>query len=170
MCSGLSARCARLPPFTQQVGSQEDNRATAETVDMHLNMLRGAVAAYGGSVEVVGVEAGVVTLNYKGPLPIGYGLRAAVRDKFPDIVEVGGGGVQHAGKGQQAGGGTASVSSRAWLSTGMPCAHAHTHRCSWWTPTRTSQSSSERRDAPGPARFSLPDKPVALLLMCWYCV
>lgn len=31
---------------------------------------------------------GVVTLNYKGPLPIGYGLRAAVRDKFPDIVEV----------------------------------------------------------------------------------
>lgn len=31
---------------------------------------------------------GVCTLHYKGPLPIGYGLRAAVRDKFPDIVEV----------------------------------------------------------------------------------
>ena len=29
---------------------------TAESVDMHLNMLRGAVAAYGGSVEVVAVE------------------------------------------------------------------------------------------------------------------
>ncbi|PRW61409.1 nifU chloroplastic isoform A [Chlorella sorokiniana] len=71
-----------------QVGGQEDNRATAESVDMHLNMLRGAVAAYGGSVEVVGVEQGVCTLHYKGPLPIGYGLRAAVRDKFPDIVEV----------------------------------------------------------------------------------
>ena len=28
------------------------------------------------------------TLHYKGPLPIGYGLRAAVRDKFPDIIEV----------------------------------------------------------------------------------
>lgn len=46
------------------------------------------VAAYGGSVEVAGVEAGVCTLKYKGPLPIGYGLRAAVRDKFPDIIEV----------------------------------------------------------------------------------
>ena len=31
---------------------------------------------------------GVCTLHYKGPLPIGYGLRAAVRDKFPDIIEV----------------------------------------------------------------------------------
>lgn len=39
-----------------QVGGQEDNRATAENIDMHLNMLRGAVGAYGGSVEVVGVE------------------------------------------------------------------------------------------------------------------
>jgi len=27
-------------------------------------------------------------VHYKGPLPIGYGLRAAIRDKFPDIVEV----------------------------------------------------------------------------------
>lgn len=34
------------------------------------------------------VVQGVCTLHYKGPLPIGYGLRAAVRDKFPDIVEV----------------------------------------------------------------------------------
>ena len=55
---------------------------------MHLNMLRGAVAAYGGSVEVAGVEQGVCTLQYKGPVPIAYGLRAAVRDKFPDLVEV----------------------------------------------------------------------------------
>ena len=34
------------------------------------------------------VVQGVCTLHYKGPLPIGYGLRAAVRDKFPDIMEV----------------------------------------------------------------------------------
>lgn len=47
------------------MGSQEDNRATAESVDMHLNMLRGAVAAYGGFVEVVGVEAGTCHLKYK---------------------------------------------------------------------------------------------------------
>ena len=31
---------------------------------------------------------GVCTLHYKGPEAIGYGLRAAVRDKFPDLVEV----------------------------------------------------------------------------------
>lgn len=49
-------RRALRPFLALQVGGQEDNRATAESVDMHLNMLRGAVAAYGGSVEVVGVE------------------------------------------------------------------------------------------------------------------
>lgn len=47
---------ARLLLSLPQVGGQEDNRATPESVDMHLNMLRGAVAAYGGSVEVVGCE------------------------------------------------------------------------------------------------------------------
>lgn len=31
---------------------------------------------------------GICTLRYKGPKPIGYGLRAAVRDKYPDIIEV----------------------------------------------------------------------------------
>lgn len=71
-----------------QVGAAEEGGATAEAVDMHLNMLRGAVAAYGGSVEVVSVEQGICTLRYKGPKPIGYGLRAAVRDKYPDIIEV----------------------------------------------------------------------------------
>jgi Fe-S cluster biogenesis protein NfuA len=40
-----------------QVGSQEEEGgATVQAVDMHLNMLRGAVGAYGGSVEVVAVE------------------------------------------------------------------------------------------------------------------
>jgi hypothetical protein len=39
------------------VGSQEEEGgATVQAVDMHLNMLRGAVGAYGGSVEVVAVE------------------------------------------------------------------------------------------------------------------
>ncbi|KAL4427165.1 hypothetical protein ABPG77_001169 [Micractinium sp. CCAP 211/92] len=71
-----------------QVGAAEEGGATVEAVDMHLNMLRGAVAAYGGSVEVVAVEQGICTLRYKGPKPIGYGLRAAVRDKYPDIIEV----------------------------------------------------------------------------------
>ena len=34
------------------------------------------------------VAQGVCTLLYRGPAPIGYGLRAAVRDQFSDIVEV----------------------------------------------------------------------------------
>lgn len=51
-----AARRPALSPAPRQVGSQEDNRATADNVDMHLNMLRGAVGAYGGSVDVVSVE------------------------------------------------------------------------------------------------------------------
>lgn len=31
---------------------------------------------------------GVCTLRYKGPEAIAYGLRAALRDQFPDLVEV----------------------------------------------------------------------------------
>jgi Fe-S cluster biogenesis protein NfuA len=62
--------------------------ATAATVDSHLNVLRGAVAAYDGSVEVKGVGGGVATLLYKGPKPIAYGLQAAVKDKFPDLAYV----------------------------------------------------------------------------------
>jgi hypothetical protein len=34
------------------------------------------------------VPQGVCTLHYKGPEAIGYGLRAALRDKFPDLIEV----------------------------------------------------------------------------------
>ncbi len=62
--------------------------ATVATVDSHLNVLRGAVAAYDGSVEVKGVGGGVATLLYKGPKPIAYGLQAAVKDKFPDLTYV----------------------------------------------------------------------------------
>lgn len=47
---------ATCPAATAQVGAAEEGGATVEAVDMHLNMLRGAVAAYGGSVEVVAVE------------------------------------------------------------------------------------------------------------------
>ena len=69
-------------------GTTENEKASKEGVDMHLNMLRGAVAAYGGTIEVESVEDSIATLKYKGPLPIGYGIVAAVRDKFPDLVDV----------------------------------------------------------------------------------
>lgn len=55
---------------------------------MHLNMLRGAIAAYGGGVEVVEVGGGRATLRFSGPKPIGYGVTAAIKDKFPDVTQV----------------------------------------------------------------------------------
>eukprot|EP00887_Chlorella_sp_A99_P006981 scaffold2.g6981.t1 len=70
------------------VGGGQDPPASAAAVDLHLNMLRGAVAAYDGSVDVVSVENGVCTLNYEGPKPLAYGLQAAVKDKWPDLRSV----------------------------------------------------------------------------------
>jgi hypothetical protein len=38
--------------------------ATAANIDMHLNMLRGAIHSFGGSVEVVEVSGGVCKIKY----------------------------------------------------------------------------------------------------------
>eukprot|EP00983_Pelagomonas_calceolata_P094599 1157904-Pelagomonas_calceolata.AAC.6 len=62
--------------------------ATVENVDMHLNMLRGAITSMGGSVDVLEITNGVCKLKYKGPDPIAKGVSAAIRDQFPDIKEV----------------------------------------------------------------------------------
>jgi Fe-S cluster biogenesis protein NfuA len=70
------------------IGGAVDTSATVESVDMHLNMLRGAISAYGGSVEVVEVGNGKARLNFTGPKPIGYGMIAAIKDKFHDLKEV----------------------------------------------------------------------------------
>lgn len=49
--------CCPHPAWdTLQVGGGQEPAASAEAVDMHLNMLRGAVAAYGGSVDVLSGE------------------------------------------------------------------------------------------------------------------
>jgi len=69
-------------------GGAVDASATVESVDLHLNMLRGAISAYGGSVEVLEVKDGRAKLNFTGPKPIGYGMIAAIRDKFHDLKEV----------------------------------------------------------------------------------
>jgi Fe-S cluster biogenesis protein NfuA len=69
-------------------GGAVDPSATKESVDLHLNMLRGAISAYGGSVEVWEVSNGKAKLNFTGPKPIGYGMVAAIRDKFHDLKEV----------------------------------------------------------------------------------
>jgi hypothetical protein len=63
-------------------------KATVENIDMHLNMLRSAVANLGGAVEVASSGSGVVVLHYRGPAAIGKGLSAAIKDQFPDVKDV----------------------------------------------------------------------------------
>ncbi|MCO5548348.1 hypothetical protein L7F22_001805 [Adiantum nelumboides] len=66
----------------QQVG------ASIQSVNAHLDILRPAIHNYGGSVDVVSVENGECKVKFKGPPPIGMGIRAAVKDKFPEISSV----------------------------------------------------------------------------------
>ena len=39
-------------------------------------------------LQVLKVEDGVCTVSYQGPAPIGMGIQAAIKDKFPDIRTV----------------------------------------------------------------------------------
>lgn len=66
----------------------KDTRASKESVDDHLNMFRGALKNFNGSVEVMDVADGVCKLKYDGPPPLGNGLKAAIRDKYPDLKEI----------------------------------------------------------------------------------
>lgn len=68
----------------QQV-DQIDTSASLDSVNSHLDMLRPAIKSYGGSVEVVAVDDGICEVKYEGPAPIGMGIQAAIKDKFPDI-------------------------------------------------------------------------------------
>lgn len=70
------------------INPQVDGSATVEAVDSHLDMLRPAITSYGGSVTVLEVGSGVARLKYVGPAAIGMGIKAAVKDKFPDVREV----------------------------------------------------------------------------------
>lgn len=68
----------------QQV-DQIDTSASVASVNNHLDMLRPAIQGYGGSVEVLAVDDGICEVKYEGPAPIGMGIQAAIKDKFPDI-------------------------------------------------------------------------------------
>ncbi|KAK3423699.1 hypothetical protein EUGRSUZ_H00910 [Eucalyptus grandis] len=59
-----------------------------QAVNRHLDILRPAIANYGGSVEVLSVEAGDCRVKYVGPESIGSGIKAAIKEKFPDITNV----------------------------------------------------------------------------------
>lgn len=65
-----------------------DPGATMKAVNELLNVLRPAISNYKGKVDVLSLEAGVCQISYEGPEPIWVGVRAAVRDKFPDITEI----------------------------------------------------------------------------------
>ncbi|XP_030549454.1 nifU-like protein 1, chloroplastic [Rhodamnia argentea] len=71
-----------------QVYDDEVRETTAEAVNRHLDILRPAIANYGGSVEVLSVEAGGCLVKYMGPESIGSGVKAAIKEKFPDITNV----------------------------------------------------------------------------------
>lgn len=64
--------------------------SAAQSVNSHLDILRPAITNYGGSVEVLAVDTrkGTAEVRYKGPAPIGMGIQAAIKDKFPDIKKV----------------------------------------------------------------------------------
>ncbi|KAK9833449.1 hypothetical protein WJX81_006415 [Elliptochloris bilobata] len=71
----------------EQVDSVETS-ATAAAVDAHLDMLRPAITSYGATVQVLGVEGDECRVRFDGPPPIGMGVKAAIKDKFPDIRTV----------------------------------------------------------------------------------
>ncbi|CAI9300445.1 unnamed protein product [Lactuca saligna] len=73
-----------------QVFDEEAAATSVEAVNGHLEILRPAIANFGGSVEVlsVSVEGGECVVKYTGPDSIGSGIKAAIKEKFPDIQNV----------------------------------------------------------------------------------
>ncbi|KAJ6807724.1 nifU-like protein 1, chloroplastic [Iris pallida] len=66
----------------------QSTATTVEAVNGHLDVLRPAIKNYGGSVEVLSVEGGDCHVKYVGPESIGSGIRAAIKEKFPDILNI----------------------------------------------------------------------------------
>ena len=83
-CACMQAMFGEQLPEVQQV-DQIDTSASVESVNSHLDMLRPAIQGYSGSVEVLAVGDGICKVKYKGSAPIGMGIQAAIKDKFPDI-------------------------------------------------------------------------------------
>ncbi|XP_051181471.1 nifU-like protein 1, chloroplastic [Lolium perenne] len=69
-------------------GDQPPAETTPEAVNRHLDILRPAIANYGGSVEVLAVDGEDCMVKYDGPESIGSGVKAAIKEKFPDITNV----------------------------------------------------------------------------------
>jgi len=69
-------------------GDQPPAETTPEAVNRHLDILRPAIANYGGSVDVLAVDGEDCLVKYDGPESIGSGIKAAIKEKFPDITNV----------------------------------------------------------------------------------
>lgn len=69
-------------------GDQPPAETTPEAVNGHLDILRPAIANYGGSVEVLAVDGEDCLVKYDGPESIGSGIKAAIKERFPDITNV----------------------------------------------------------------------------------
>ncbi|CAM6040451.1 unnamed protein product [Sphagnum compactum] len=69
---------------------KQDIGASVSAVNAHIEILRPAIRNYGGVVEVISVDttSGECQVHFKGPAPIGMGIQAAIKDKFPDIKSV----------------------------------------------------------------------------------
>ncbi|KAL5561049.1 hypothetical protein UlMin_030796 [Ulmus minor] len=72
----------------RQVYDEQQGETTVEAVNGHLDILRPAIKNYGGSVEVLSVEGADCVVKYVGPESIGSGIKAAIKEKFPDVVNV----------------------------------------------------------------------------------
>ncbi|XP_027361954.1 nifU-like protein 1, chloroplastic [Abrus precatorius] len=72
----------------RQIYDEETRETTVEAVNNHLGILRPTIKNYEGSVEVLSVEGGECLVKYVGPESIGSGIKAAIKDKFPDILNV----------------------------------------------------------------------------------
>ncbi|PKA62312.1 NifU-like protein 1, chloroplastic [Apostasia shenzhenica] len=72
----------------RQVSDELQAETTAESVNSHLDILRPAIKNFGGSVEVLSIEGGACHVKYTGPESIGSGIKAAIKEKFPDIDNV----------------------------------------------------------------------------------
>lgn len=59
-----------------------------QVVNRHLDILRPAIKNFGGSVQVISVNGSECLVNYTGPESIGSGIKAAIKEKFPDILNV----------------------------------------------------------------------------------
>ncbi|CAM8965536.1 unnamed protein product [Rhodiola kirilowii] len=72
----------------RQVFDEQTTETTVEAVNRHLDILRPAIKNFGGSVEVLAVNGSDCLVKYAGPESIGSGIKAAIKEKFPDILNV----------------------------------------------------------------------------------